>query len=100
MTTTYEFDELIGAAWLPGWSRPLTAEDTADMRARRDAERDHDARCERTVAPGTCTGCETPAAELLPWSGERLCVNCADIQLDLLAKAVAEGADVYVAVAR
>ena len=66
----------------------------ADTRACYDAIADFTAACERTVAPGLCTGCEVPAAELLPWSGERLCMGCVDLQLDLLAKAVREG-DVY-----
>lgn len=60
--------------------------------ARHDAERDFTAQCERTVAPGTCTGCELHADELLPWTpAERLCHQCVSYQLDLLAKAIAEG---------
>lgn len=37
----------------------------------------------------TCTllGCET-AGDLVPWSGERLCWDCMDRQLDLIALAV------------
>jgi hypothetical protein len=69
-------------------------------RAREDAAHDFTAACERTVAPGTCTSCGTPSPELIPWSGERLCWECTDLQLDLLAKAVQEDAPVYVAVAR
>ena len=60
--------------------------------ARVDATHDHAAQCERTVAPGVCTGCERPSAELLPWTpAERLCHRCVSFQLDLLAKAIAEG---------
>ena len=35
-----------------------------------------------------CTGCEQLSTELVPWSGERLCWTCTDLQLDLLAKAL------------
>lgn len=35
-----------------------------------------------------CTGCEKLTAERIPWSGERLCWDCTDLQLDLLAKAL------------
>jgi hypothetical protein len=59
--------------------------------ARADAERDFTAACERTVAPGQCTGCEEHAPELLPWTPrERLCWSCTDLQLDLLARAMGE----------
>lgn len=45
--------------------------------------------CERTVAGGTCTLCGHDSDELLPWaSSERLCWDCTDYQLDLLALAV------------
>ena len=63
-----------------------------DRHAQVDAEHDFTASCERTVAPGVCTGCERPAAELLPWTPvERLCHGCVSYQLDLLAKAISEG---------
>lgn len=39
--------------------------------------------------PGTCTQCEAATAELIAWSGERLCWDCTDRQLDLLALACA-----------
>jgi hypothetical protein len=55
-----------------------------------DAVEDFTASCERTVAPGQCTGCERDAGELIPWSGERLCWRCVDLQLDLLALAMGE----------
>lgn len=35
-----------------------------------------------------CTGCEQGTTELVPWSGERLCWDCTDLQLDLMAKAL------------
>jgi hypothetical protein len=54
--------------------------------------------CERTVAPGSCTGCGGEADELIPWSGQRLCWNCTDAQLDLIAKAVLEDEDTPVQV--
>jgi len=41
-----------------------------------------------------CTGCERNASELVPWSGEQLCWDCVDTQLDLMAKAVSEEMDV------
>ena len=86
MTVTYEADEL----WVPdGYDNNDFAR---GMRAQEDAERDFTAQCERTVAPGTCTGCERHADELLPWTpAERLCHRCVSYQLDLLAKAIAEG---------
>ena len=56
---------------------------------------------EHTVAGGVCTLCENEASELVPWgTAERLCWGCTDLQIDLLAKAVAEGYDVEVMVAR
>ena len=58
--------------------------------ARADALADFAAACERTVAPGQCTGCEENAAELIPWSGEKLCWHCVDVQLDLMAAAILE----------
>lgn len=70
--------------------RQIAAEVRADQAARRDAVADFTAACERTVRGGQCTGCETPAPELIPWSGERLCWDCVDTQLDLLAKAILE----------
>lgn len=70
------------------------AEDAAalqDARAQYDAVEDHAASCERTIAGGRCTGCERESAELLPWtSRERLCWDCADLQLDLMALAIGE----------
>jgi hypothetical protein len=64
----------------------------SEISARADAEADFTAASERTVAPGRCTGCETDAAELLPWTPrERLCWRCVDLQLDLLAGAISEG---------
>jgi hypothetical protein len=42
-----------------------------------------------------CTQCERDVAEV-PWSGERLCWDCADIQLDLMARALLEAAPVQV----
>lgn len=53
-----------------------------------DAQADFASAAERTVAPGRCTLCEEDSPELVPWSGERLCWNCTDRQLDLLALAV------------
>lgn len=84
-----------GAAWFAlhptAWDTTIPADydpfqELVDAGA--DAYLDFAAACERTVAPGRCTGCEKPAAELIPWSGERLCWSCTDLQLDLLAKAV------------
>lgn len=46
--------------------------------------------CERTVAGGQCTLCAAGSYELLPWSGERVCWDCFDRQLDLLAKTIHE----------
>lgn len=39
-----------------------------------------------------CTGCEKAVdkGDLIPWSGQRLCWDCMDFQLDLLAKAVSD----------
>lgn len=69
-------DEAIQQAW-------------RDRQAGVEAGFDFAAACERTVAPGTCTGCGTPAATLLPWTpAERLCWDCTDLHLDLLAMAV------------
>jgi hypothetical protein len=48
----------------------------------------------------TCTGCGQMTCQLVPWSGQRLCWDCTDTQLDLMAKAVTEDALVTVAVAR
>lgn len=61
-----------------------------DRQASVDASHDFTASCERTVAPGQCTGCEEDAPELIPWSGERLCWRCVDVQLDLMAAAIME----------
>jgi hypothetical protein len=74
---------------VPGFS-PLTYGELREERAYRDARRDFATACERTVAPGRCTGCEAPAEELIPWSGERLCWDCTDTQMDLLAKVLLE----------
>jgi hypothetical protein len=62
----------------------------AEARACYDAHEDFTAACERTVAAGQCTGCEETAPELIPWSGQRLCWHCVDLQLDLMALAVRE----------
>lgn len=35
-----------------------------------------------------CTMCAQRSPVLVPWSRERLCMDCADLQLDLLAKAL------------
>jgi hypothetical protein len=35
-----------------------------------------------------CTMCERSGGDLVPWSGERLCWDCTDKQLDLLAMAM------------
>ena len=62
-----------------------------DQAAMVDAQADFTAACERTVAGGTCTGCEEAAGELIPWTpNERLCWRCVDLQLDLLAVAMGE----------
>jgi len=45
---------------------------------------------ERTVRGGRCTTCEKDSSELWPWSGQRICQDCFDRQLDLLAMAVRE----------
>lgn len=37
---------------------------------------------------GQCTLCEAEAGFRIPWAGERVCMTCADAQLDLLAKAL------------
>jgi hypothetical protein len=38
-----------------------------------------------------CTGCDREVyGDLVPWSGERLCWDCTDLQLDLLAAALLE----------
>lgn len=39
-------------------------------------------------APAACTGCDKVPEDgsLVPWSGDRLCVDCVDFQLDLMAK--------------
>jgi len=42
------------------------------------------------VAGGRCQHCERDSSELLPWSGQRICWNCFDTQLDLLAVAIRE----------
>lgn len=57
---------------------------------RTDAIYDEQSAAERTVAGGRCTLCEEDVPELLPWSGQRLCWDCVDLNLDLLAKAVLE----------
>jgi hypothetical protein len=46
--------------------------------------------CEATVAGGRCTLCEADSTKLLPWSGERVCWDCFDRQLDLVALAIAD----------
>lgn len=51
---------------------------------------------QQTVAGGRCSLCERDADELLPWASQRLCWDCVDIQLDLLAKAVQEAGAVPV----
>jgi hypothetical protein len=38
----------------------------------------------------TCTGCESPAEDLVPWAGQRLCWSCVDLHLDLMALAMAD----------
>lgn len=72
------------------WDSPEDAAWLLDRNARTDAEHDFTAACERTVAPGRCTGCEADADTLIPWSGERLCWPCTDTQLDLMAQAMTE----------
>jgi hypothetical protein len=38
-----------------------------------------------------CTLCERPTSDaLVPWCGERLCPDCTDLSLNLLALAVAD----------
>lgn len=54
---------------------------------------------EATIAGGNCQGCEADSAELLPWASQRLCWNCVDVQLDLLAMAVMEAGAVPVVMA-
>ena len=55
---------------------------------------------ESATAGGTCGGCEKEAAELIPWASQRLCWDCVDLHLDLLALAVAEGTGTEVMVSR
>jgi hypothetical protein len=43
---------------------------------------------EQTIAGGQCTLCAADSPERLPWSGQRICWNCFDGQLNLLAKAI------------
>jgi hypothetical protein len=44
---------------------------------------------EAVIAGGQCTQCEHDSAELIPWTtDQRLCWDCVDFQLDLLALAV------------
>jgi hypothetical protein len=90
-----EQDEL----WVPdGYDNPENLEALRDEyestrlgnRARADAIADFTASCERTVRGGRCTGCEEDSLELIPWSGERLCWACVDVQLDLMAAAILE----------
>lgn len=61
-----------------------------EAQAQYDAMGDIAAACERTVAPGQCTGCEQDSPELIPWSSQRLCWACVDLQLDLMALAIGE----------
>jgi hypothetical protein len=62
-----------------------------ELAAQADARRDFTASCERTVAAGQCTGCGAASPELLPWTPrERLCWDCTDLQLDLMALAIGE----------
>ena len=38
-----------------------------------------------------CTLCERPTSDaLVPWCGKRLCLDCTDLSLNLLALAVAD----------
>jgi hypothetical protein len=45
---------------------------------------------EPLVRAGVCAGCESDADELVPWASKRLCWDCVDKQIDLLARAVAD----------
>lgn len=77
-------------------SDPAFAGFDAEARARLDATADFSAQCEKTVMGGRCTMCEASSYELLPWSGERICWDCFDHQLDLMAKAIREaGAEAF-----
>lgn len=76
-----------------GGSEPLSK---LDLLARADAERDFAAAVRRQTPDGHCTGCGTQSPELVPWSGQRLCWDCADFQLDLVASAILADAPVSV----
>jgi hypothetical protein len=56
------------------------------------------AACKRRMELGTCTRDHAHGPAEVPWAGERLCWNCADQDLDLLAKAVLEDPDQLVTV--
>ena len=71
-----------------------------EQQARADAERDFAAVMAQETPEGHCTGCGFPDEELVPWSGQRLCWGCTDIQLDLAAASFLADAPVHVAVAR
>jgi hypothetical protein len=50
-----------------------------------------------TLPRNVCTGCKRGTdGDLVPWSGQRLCWDCTDLQLDLMAKAVLEEMDIPV----
>lgn len=82
-------------AAIPAVPRPQCPAETADRACVLDdghypATRHFDV-VEWDDPPVVCTGCGQPSGEpLIPWSGQRLCWPCTDLQLDLLAKASAE----------
>jgi hypothetical protein len=53
---------------------------------------------ESVVAAGRCGGCEKEAGERIPWGSQKLCWDCVDAQLDLMALAVAQAVPVPVMV--
>lgn len=77
ITTSRHFGDLAGTVWVK-----LDIQDERAVACGYDASQ----------IARICTGCEQVPADgdLVPWSGERLCWNCADAQLDLLAKAVSD----------
>lgn len=48
------------------------------------------------VPEDRCTLCEQDADQLIPWRGERLCWDCVDLNMDLLARAIAEATPVRI----
>lgn len=49
-----------------------------------------------TAGTGICSRCERGSSTIIPWAGQRLCLSCADHDIDMLALALAEDTAVTV----